>query len=65
MNYTGIVRGGSQRLIKLELSGNPSNDLVKRLDGIIQGLVVGDESLELPAAEDTDYIGSMHKVKIA
>ena len=35
INYVGIVRGATQRLIKLELSGQQSDGLSAYLDGIL------------------------------
>ena len=35
INYVGIVRGASQRLIKLELSGQPDDDMIAYLDSIL------------------------------
>ena len=35
INYVGIVRGASQRLIKLELSGQPGDDMIAYLDSIL------------------------------
>lgn len=38
INNAGIVRGGTQRLIKLECVGHPDPDLVLYLDDILSGL---------------------------
>lgn len=34
VNYAGILRGATQRLVKLEIAGVPSNDLSDNLDDI-------------------------------
>ena len=34
INYVGIVRGATQRLVKLELAQEPHDDLIAYLDGI-------------------------------
>lgn len=39
VNYTGIVRGATQRLIKLELMDHPNRDLELRLEGILKDLM--------------------------
>ena len=39
VNSTGIVRGAGQRLVKLEMAGKPSDELVARLDSLIPALV--------------------------
>lgn len=41
INYTGIVRGATQRLVKQELQGIPNDALMDQLDGVIHGLVNG------------------------
>lgn len=38
VNYAGIVRGATQRLVKLELMGRSNIDLSYRLDGILEDL---------------------------
>lgn len=63
INYAGIVRGGTQRLIKLELSNKPSDKLIGNLDNIINGLMNGDETLKLPMATDDAFINKMKEVQ--
>ncbi len=55
VNYSGIVRGISQRLVKLEIANTPSNELIEEIDEIINGLINGSHVLDLPRAEDTHY----------
>lgn len=62
INTAGVVRGATQRLIKLEMALQPNDDLIHTLDNIIQGLVDGDESLGLPKANDHDFINAVNKV---
>ena len=56
VNFSGIVRGASQRLVKQELSGNKSEDLIDYVDKIIKGLINGDRDLELPEATDNNFL---------
>ncbi len=63
INYAGIVRGGSQRLIKLELSGNIADDMIERNFGIISGLLEGSQEFELIPPADTQYINGVLTVK--
>ena len=63
VNYTGIVRGATQRLVKLELSDKPNDKLVARLDQIVNGLINGDTELNLPMAKDPAYMAKMHEVE--
>ena len=65
VNFSGIVRGASQRLVKLELAGKESDELIAKLDKIINGLINGDEELELPAAKDPEFRQKMQEVQTA
>ncbi|MBF0318075.1 MAG: bacteriohemerythrin [Nitrospirae bacterium] len=62
VNYTGIVRGATQRLVKLEISGRASDELIARLDKIINGLINGDDGLMLPKTVDSAYISAMNEI---
>ncbi|CAK7071368.1 methyl-accepting chemotaxis protein [Tissierella sp.] len=64
INDAGSVRGGSQRLIKLELVGQNSDELIDSIEKKINGLIDGDSELELPRATDEDFISAMEKVRI-
>ena len=52
INYVGIVRGASQRLIKLELSGQPDDDMIAYLDSILLELQGGEATYGLPSPDD-------------
>ena len=55
INYVGIVRGASQRLIKLEISDQPSDEMIEYLDGIISELQGGEAVYGLPDPGDPAY----------
>ena len=55
VNYVGIVRGATQRLVKLELAGQPSDELVDYLDGILLELTTGQGQVGLPLPSDSSY----------
>jgi methyl-accepting chemotaxis protein len=63
VNYAGIVRGAAQRLVKLELEGQPSDTLIGKVDAIIQGLLTGNKELQLPPAVDATFTAKMQDVK--
>ncbi len=63
INYAGVVRGGTQRLVKLELAASPNDALLSKLEGIINGLLDGDASLGLEKATDKAFIEKMTVVK--
>lgn len=62
VNKSGIVRGATQRLVKLETNGKPSDDLIKTLDGLIDGLINGNPELKLPKATDPTYLEKINQV---
>ncbi len=62
INYTGIVRGATQRLIKKEMQGNPDELLIKRLDSIIRELRFGDGSHKSIALRDKAFQNDMTQV---
>lgn len=55
INYTGVVRGATQRLIKQELSGQPNEALIQRLDGILDELATGQGENGLVRLRDDDF----------
>ena len=63
INQSGVVRGATQRAVKLELADNPNLKLVAKLDKLINGLINGSEELELPQATDLAYINAMEKAQ--
>ncbi|WP_353684647.1 methyl-accepting chemotaxis protein [Thermodesulfovibrio sp. 3907-1M] len=63
VNYAGIVRGGTQRLIKLELAGKPSDELIANLDKIITGLSEGSKELNLPKVTDERFTSKLNELK--
>ncbi len=52
VNYVGIIRGGTQLLIKQELSNNPNEELIEELDGIINQLKTHDKNNHFAIHED-------------
>lgn len=63
VNYSGIVRGGTQRAIKLHLLEQPVDDVVANLEKTIDGLIDGDSSLGLPKATDPAFLQQMTQVR--
>ncbi|NCB92794.1 MAG: diguanylate cyclase [Clostridia bacterium] len=55
INYAGIVRGATQRLVKLEISDNENQELEDSLNGIIDGLMNGSADLRLVKLDDSEY----------
>lgn len=62
VNYTGIVRGATQRLIKNELYGKPNDALIARLDSIIRDLTNGGGTNELVVLHDDIYLEYLREI---
>ena len=63
VNYSGVVRGGTQRLIKLELSNVTQDELIEKMDKTINGLINGDKDLKLPKVKDEGFLSGMRQVE--
>lgn len=55
INYAGLVRGATQRLVKLEIAQQPNDGLVQYLDEVIADLQYGDGEYKLVVLENMDY----------
>lgn len=55
VNYAGLVRGATQRLVKLEVTGNPNDDLIRYLDDILADLKYEDGDYDLVSLGDMNY----------
>lgn len=55
INYAGIVRGATQREVKLEISGYPNDILIAHLDEIISGLKYEKGTYNLISLDDREY----------
>lgn len=59
VNYAGLVRGTTQRIVKLEDAGQPQDDLLKAVDSYIKGLRYGSDELNLVRLDDDGYQAKM------
>lgn len=55
INYVGIVRGASQRVVKLETNGRPADELIAYIDDILEELKTGRGAIGLVNAESVEY----------
>lgn len=55
INYAGLVRGATQREIKLEITGSVNDDLIEYLDDILSGLRYEKGSYDLVRLDDDEY----------
>lgn len=63
INYAGIVRGGTQRLIKKELEGHPDDALLERMDTVLFELETGKGPDHLKRNNDPDFQNSLAKMR--
>ena len=47
VNYAGLVRGKTQRIIKLEISGSPQDEMIADIDAFNDGLENGSSHINL------------------
>ena len=55
INYAGLVRGTTQREVKLEITGNQDEELINYLDDILSGLRYQDGHYDLVRLYDKEY----------
>lgn len=55
VNYAGLVRSGTQREVKLEVTGTADDELMAYLDDILDGLKYGDGIYGLVSLPDITY----------
>ena len=55
INYSGIVRGATQKLIKEEIYNQPNDNLIAYLDGILNNLRTGEGEYGLVSLDDDAY----------
>ena len=55
VNYAGLVRGKTQLIVKLEISGTPEDALLGDVASYIEGLRFGSSELNLVQLDDADF----------
>lgn len=63
VNYAGIVRGGTQRLVKQEIFGVQNDELIEKLDEVIEELMTGEGNNELIRLPDATYQEQLEEMK--
>lgn len=63
INYVGIVRGASQRAVKLEMNGQPADELIEYIDSILNELITGEGQFGLVAASSEEYEEELRVLK--
>lgn len=62
VNYAGLVRGKTQRIIKLEDARMPQDDMIADVKGYIKGLRFGSEELDLVSLDDKGFQAKMEEL---
>lgn len=65
INYSGIIRGASQRLVKQELAHNPNNKLIEEIGSIISELRGGNGNNNLKTMNDPKFQEALLKLEPA
>ncbi len=63
INYVGIVRGASQRAVKLEMKEQPADDLIGYIDSILNELLTGEGQFGLVTAKSKDYMDDLAELE--
>jgi diguanylate cyclase (GGDEF)-like protein len=64
INYTGLLRGNSQRLVKRELAGNPSDPLIDYMEQLLVQLNGSDGTDRLVRLNDKTYQNNLAQLQI-
>ena len=62
VNYTGLVRGETQRIIKLEVTGEQDDAMIQEVKSFIDGLRNGNTKLNLVYLKDRDFQNKMQEL---
>ena len=62
VNYAGLVRGKTQRIIKLEDARIPQDEMIADVEGYIEGLRFGSEELNLVSLDDKAFQAKMEEL---
>lgn len=62
VNYAGLVRGKTQRIIKLEISGQPEDGMIQDIEALVDGLRNGNGELGLVRLDDGAFQSKMQEL---
>ena len=62
VNYAGLVRGKTQRIIKLEISGQPEDGMIQDIEAFVDGLRNGNGELGLVRLDDGAFQSKMQEL---
>lgn len=64
VNYAGLVRGGTQRMVKMEIAGEPQDKLIETIQSYIDGLRKGSKELDFVRLNDGEFQDKMQELDI-
>ena len=62
VNYAGLVRGETQRLVKMEIAGQAEDEMMESVESFINGLRFGDDELTLVRLDDKSFQTKMEEL---
>lgn len=62
VNYAGLVRGKTQRMVKMENAGQPQDGMVQDVQSFIDGLRNGSDELNLVRLDDKSFQNKMEEL---
>lgn len=65
VNYAGVIRGSTQRLVKLEISKQPNDELIVSIDEILSNLQTGVGDYQLNKLADNLYLLKLNQLSSA
>ena len=63
VNYAGLVRGTTQRMVKLENMQSPQDEMLEEVESIIIGLRYGSDDLNLVRLDDSAFQDKMQELE--
>ena len=62
INYAGLVRGGTQQMVKFEISGTPQDKMYQKISSYIEGLRNGSDELNFVCLDDQKFQRKMDEL---
>lgn len=63
VNYCGVVRGATQRIMKLHLLEQPVEEQIAKAEKAMDGIIAGDKELGLPVPRDKELVEQMQQIR--
>ncbi|GEM_PF-344319 len=63
VNYCGVVRGATQRIMKLYLLDEPVDEQIAKVEQVMDGLIAGNAELDLPVPQDDVLVAQMQQIR--